>query len=62
MSMKISSGKQREYIHAFCLYSAFRFHSKHKKLRKMDENSYFLDMTICIYIHVGNSQEENEYD
>lgn len=24
----------------------------------MDENSYFLDMTICIYIHVGNSQKK----
>ena len=61
MSMKISGGKQREYIHAFFLYSAFRFHSK-EKLWKMDENSYFLDMTIYIYIHVGNSQEESEYD
>ena len=59
MSMKISGGKQREYIHAFCLYSAFRFRSK-EKLWKMDENSYFLDMTIYIYIHVGNSQEERK--
>lgn len=50
--------EKREYILAFCLYSAFRFRSKDEKLWKMDENSYFLNMTIYIYIHVGNSQEE----
>lgn len=67
--MKVSGAKkEREKIYILSVFSPLCIQILQSKMRNygkwmITELTYFLgDLTIYIYIHVGNSQEESEYD
>ena len=70
MSMKVSGGKKkREKIYILSVFRPLCIQILQSKMRNYGkrtiiELTYFFlgDLTIYIYIHVGNSQEGSEYD